>query len=477
MGALAPISLGVRSNPHRRNKQAGNARLVNCFSEELGGEGKSQWTITATPGLKTFGSPLTGGGIRAMLPLDNQLIAVVGKNVFSVNASGAASLRGGIPTTGPVYMRRNRRVPVQVGIVSDGYYAVLEGNAVTEVQDVDLPPPTSLAYLDGYGILPISRGRFMITGIDDFTTIDGLDEGVAESNPDEIVRAHELEREVFLFGPSSLEAHQNTGDEDFPFTRSQASEIGCLAGGSVARIDTPTSPTLVWVAHDHTVRMLHGYQGAVISTGEIEELIRRLADEGRTGELRATSWSAAGRFFYSLSCDDWTRVFEAKSGAWHDRRSYLSKRWRISDVVTFAGKTICGDHETGQLYEMSDDLHDEAGSPHVMEIVTPPVNAFPYAVRHNALYVDVATGVGLNTTVSHDKNPVMLVDWSEDGGVTWGPAREIALGQLAKSPVSTSLRMLGKSGPKGRVYRFRISAAVEKLVMSASLDTDLLAAA
>lgn len=477
MGTLAPISLGLRSNPHRRNKQAGNARLINCFADELGGEGKSQWTITGAPGLKTFGSQFADGGIRAMLPVDNQLVAVAGKSVYTVNTSGVASLRGGIPTTGPVYMRRNRRVPAQVGIVSEGYYAVLEGNAVTEVQDVDLPPPTSLAYLDGYGILPISRGRYMITGIDDFTTIDGLDEGVAESSPDEIVRAHELEREVFLFGTNSLEAHQNIGDEDFPLTRSQATEIGCLAGGSVARMDTPTSATLVWVAHDHTVRMLQGYQGAVISTGEIEELIRRLADEGRTNELRATSWSSAGRFFYSLSCNDWTRVFEAKSGAWHDRRSHLSKRWRISDVVTFAGKTICGDHETGQLYEMSDDFHDEAGSPHVMEIVTPPVNAFPYSVRHNALYVDVATGVGLNTTVSHDKNPVMLVDWSEDGGVTWGPAREIALGQLAKNPVSTSLRMLGKSGPKGRVYRFRISAAVEKLVMSASLDTDLLAAA
>jgi hypothetical protein len=27
---------------------------------------------------------------------------------------------GGIPTNGPVYMRRNRRVPTQIGIVSDG---------------------------------------------------------------------------------------------------------------------------------------------------------------------------------------------------------------------------------------------------------------------------------------------------------------------------------------------------------------------
>lgn len=41
MASLVPISLGTRSNPSRHAKQAGNARLINCFAEEMGEEGKS----------------------------------------------------------------------------------------------------------------------------------------------------------------------------------------------------------------------------------------------------------------------------------------------------------------------------------------------------------------------------------------------------------------------------------------------------
>lgn len=478
MGEVVPISLGQRSNPHRSNRQAGAARLINCFAEEVGAEGKSPVTITATAGLKLFGTPLADDNIRAIFPLPDRLVVVAGRNAYLVSPSGEATLCGGsgIPTDGKVYIRRNRRVPVQVAFVSDGYYAVLEGDTVTEVQDEDLQNPTSLAYLDGFGILPVANGRFMITGLDDFTTIDGLDVGNVESSPDEILRAHELEREVFFFGEQSLEAFQNTGEEDFPLTRSQATEVGCLAGGSVARMDTPTAPTLVWVAHDHTVRMLQGYQGSVISTGEIEELIRKLATEGRFDELWATSWSAAGRFFYTLSCNDWTRTFEARTRAWHDRKSYLKGRWRVRDVVSFAGKTICGDALTGQLYEMSDDVFDEAGQAHVMEIITPTVHAFPYRTRHNALFIDVASGVGLNTDAPQDRDPVMLVDWSHDGGLTWSAPREVPLGRLGKSTVRARLNRLGTAGPKGRTYRIRISAAVQKLVMSASLDFDTLSA-
>jgi hypothetical protein len=480
MGNPVPISLGLRSNPYRKNKQVGAARLTNCFAQELGEEGKSQWVITGTPGLTAFGSALAGGGIRAMLVLDDQLLVVAGRSLYTVNASGVSVRLGGIPTDGPVYMRRNRRVPTQVGIVSDGYYAVLQSGALTEIADPDLPPPSSFAYLDGYGILPISRGRYMITGIDDFSSIDGLDEGVAESSPDEIVRAHELEREVYFFGTASIEAHQNTGDADFPFTRSQTMEVGCPsgAGGAVVAVDTPTGKALMFVAHDHTVRLIRGYQTNVISTGEIEDLIETLAEAGRLTELRASAWSSGGRNFAALSCDDWTRVFDATSGNWHDRASHLQDRWRVSEVISFAGKTIAGDWQTGQLYQMGERYYTEADEAHTLELIPPPIHAHPHRTRHNALHLDVARGVGLNTpSEPQDEEPTLLIDWSNDGGKTWSTPREVPLGRLGQDAKRLPpIRRLGKADAKGRHYRFRVSAAVEKIIISAALDFDQLTA-
>jgi hypothetical protein len=476
MGQPTPISLGIRSNPARQSKQAGNARLINCFAEEIGEEGKSQWIITATAGLATFGAALgSDGGIRDMLEVDGALYVVAGRQVYKVNSSGIATLLGGIPTNGPVYMRRNRRVPTQVAIVSDGLLYVIDTatDTLTEAADTDLPPPSSVAYLDGYGIYPISRGRFMISAIDDFATIDGLDEGAAKSNPDPIVRAHELEREVYFFGTQSIEAHQNTGNADFPLERSQTMEIGCAAADSVCPVDTPTGKALMFVAHDHTIRVLRGYQTQVVSTNEIEDKIRKLAEAGTIHTLRATSWSWGGRFFYALSCAGWTRVYDAKTGGWQERASYLSDRWRVSKVTPFAGMLVAGDASTGQLYVMNDDTFAEGSDPLIMTIVLPTVHAFPYRGVAHALHVDAMSGVGLNTTATHNLDPVMLLDWSKDGGDTFGTPREVPLhrqGQTARR--IQPIRRLGIFGQQGLTFRSRISADVRKVLISMALDFD-----
>jgi hypothetical protein len=477
MGNPVPISLGVRANPSRHSKQAGNARLINCFAEEVGEEGKSQWLITATGGLSNFGASLGSEGIREMIEVDGALFVVPGRQIYQVDTSGVGTRIGGMPTDGPVYARRNRANPVQIGWVSDGLFYVTTNGATSEVSDSDLPPPSSLAYLDGYGVLPISRGRYMLTGIDEFTTVDGLDEGTAEANPDPIVRAHELGREVYFFGTKTTEPHQNTGDADFPLQRSQVLEVGCAAADSVAPVDMPGGKALMFVAHDHTVRVLQGYQTQVVSTGDIENKIRLLAEAGTIGTLTATSWSWGGRFFYALSCASWTVCYDAKTGLWHERRSYLSDRWRVSKVTSFNGQLIAGDATTGQLYTMNDDTFAEGSDPHVFEIITPPVHAFPSGGVINGLYVDAVSGVGLNTTTDYNLDPVMLVDWSRDGGATFSTPREVPLfrqGQTGRR--IQPIRRLGRFGQKGIVFRFRISADVQKVMMSVALDFDALAA-
>jgi hypothetical protein len=477
MGNPVPISLGVRANPSRHSKQAGSARLINCFAEEVGEEGKSQWLITATGGLSNFGASLGSEGIREMIEVDGALFVVPGRQIYQVDTSGVGTRIGGMPTDGPVYARRNRANPVQIGWVSDGLFYVTTNGATSEVSDSDLPPPSSLAYLDGYGVLPISRGRYMLTGIDEFTTVDGLDEGTAEANPDPIVRAHELGREVYFFGTKTTEPHQNTGDADFPLQRSQVLEVGCAAADSVAPVDMPGGKALMFVAHDHTVRVLQGYQTQVVSTGDIENKIRLLAEAGTIGTLTATSWSWGGRFFYALSCASWTVCYDAKTGLWHERRSYLSDRWRVSKVTSFNGQLIAGDATTGQLYTMNDDTFAEGSDPHVFEIITPPVHAFPSGGVINGLYVDAVSGVGLNTTTDYNLDPVMLVDWSRDGGATFSTPREVPLfrqGQTGRR--IQPIRRLGRFGQKGIVFRFRISADVQKVMMSVALDFDALAA-
>lgn len=477
MGQIQQISLGIRSNP-ARERQAGCARLINMFAEEQEGEGKSTWILYPVEGLANFGSALAGGGVRKMLPVKDKLYVVAGRLLYSVDRGGGVTELGGIPTNGPVYMRQNRRVPTQIGIVSDGLYFVLTGTVLQQIQDPDLPPPGSLAWLDGYGLLPTTNGEYFITGLDEFGTIDGLDAGVCETLPDEIVVVETLERDAYFLGEEGVEIHQNTGAVDFPFERQQTMEIGCLAARSASKVVTKQLKALLFTATDHTVRQIQGYTPVVVSTPEIEDLISQLDQEGRASELTATSWASAGRFFHALSCNDWTRVLDSKTGFWHDRKSYLQDRWRVSEVVRFGNKIIAGDRETGQLYEMRSSFYDEAGNYLIREVITPAVSAYPYEIRFNAMFINIVLGVGLNSTSKHEREPKLMVRWSDDDGASWSPERIVDLHKDAdERPYKTVINMLGTCGPKGRVFAFRISAPVRTAMMSVFVDIDVLGAA
>lgn len=374
---------------------------------------------------------------------------------------------------------RNRRLPAQIGIVSDGFYEVIDTgtNTVTEISDPDLTSPISIDFLDGYGVLPFSNGRFMLTGLDDFTTIDGLDQGATDAYPDNIVQVAVLEREVVFFGEKSLEFHQDTGAADFPIERVHATETGCLAGNSVAKVDTGTNKTLIWVAPDHTVRQMSGYSSQVISTNEISQLIKDLHVAGNIDQLKGIGWADSGRFYYALSCDAWTRLFNSLTGNWHDKFSYGSDRWRVSEVVQFGDKLVAGDKDAGQLYVMSNDAFDEAGSPLIMEIITPTVQASPFRLRFNALYLSAAKGVGLNSTTPYLADPEIMVSWSDDGGYSYSAERVRKLGKLGQTtkPIQP-IRLMGRCKEGGRIFKIRISAPVERMLLSAAIDYDKLSA-
>lgn len=477
MGTLTPISLGFQTNPGR-NTQAGRAELINCFAEELGQDGKVTIAIESTEGLLPFGSALSGGAIRAGIEVGGTAYVVSGRNVYAVNSSGVGTLIGGIATDGPVYMQSNRAIPAQIGIVSDGLYYVIDtgSNSLTQVNDPDLPSPISISFLDGFGVIPVINGGIYVTSIDDFTMIDGLETGNAEAYPDDIVRSATLEREAVFFGTTSIEWFQNTGSDPFPLTRVTALEIGCLEGDSVAKVDTPDRKTLIWVAPDHTVRMMNGYSGTVISTNEIEELIKKLDKVGNSSQLRGMAWAYAGRFFYNLTSNSWSRTFDSKTGRWCTRKSYGLDRWRVSTVFRFGNKIIAGDYSSGQLYTLDNEVFEDNGSYMVSEIITPTVDAFPYNLKFNALYLDAATGVGINSTSAHESNPSVLIDYSDDGGNSFKNERERSLGTDAEYRRIKPLRRLGRCGDKGRIFRFRISSPVERVFLQAMVDIDKLEA-
>ncbi|HXJ74421.1 MAG TPA: hypothetical protein VNM37_16340, partial [Candidatus Dormibacteraeota bacterium] len=188
------------------------------MSAEIQPEGaKSPVALFSAPGLTSFAS-VGSGPIRGMHVMDGVLYVASGGSVYKVLSDGTATLLGAIPVDGgPVYMVDNG---TQIFLVVNPNGYIVTPLAVTAITDYDFPGAASCAYLDGYGIFnDPATGRFYITGLLDFSTVDALDFASAESSPDDILRVFVDHREIWLFGSDSIEVWVNTGAADFPFER------------------------------------------------------------------------------------------------------------------------------------------------------------------------------------------------------------------------------------------------------------------
>lgn len=463
---MVPINLANKSSP-ARNKQGGSAQLLNCYVEQIGEDGKVPWAVYAADGLQGYVAlPDANGGVRAKLVVNNVLYCVAGTRLYSVTSNGAVTLLGSmnISETEPVYMERNRRSTPDIAIVCGGlmyYYRT----SFAQVTDAHLLPPTSLAFLDGYFIIGTANNTWQIGAIDDASAWDPLDFERADANPDAVVTVAALQRDAVIFGEVSTEFWRNTGAADFPFERVAANDVGCLAPKSVVHVDQ----TLAWVANDRTVRLLNGYQGQRISTHAVERDIERLAD---ASVIDGTSWVKDGHTFYKLSCDQWCWVYDTVTGLWHERKSYGAETWRVANVVALGDKLIAGDREAGLLYEMGPEFGDEAGEPLIMSTTLPPVTAYPAELVFNSVYLDAEKGVGLTTGNAADVDPVLMLEWSDDGGYTFHGQRFLRLGRQGKRIDALKTYRLGRTKEDGRVFRVSCSAKVVRALYQMTADVE-----
>lgn len=473
-----PLEIGTQSN-YGRHGQDGAARLINCYAEELGKEGKHPYPVYASAGLELFATLTDGGAVRAMIDLDDYLYVVAGRGIYRVDGAGLVEQIGGMPSDGHVTMARNRAG--QIAVVCDGLVKIITGATVTDLDDADLPPPNSGFDLGGYLLFTTPSGRLYWSSIDD-TGIDPLDFKSAEANPDGLVIGKALGQHAVLFGTRSTEFHLLTGSTEV-FERSHVIQVGCYAAGSVAPVPiiTPQAVTdsIAFAATDRQgayagICLVENLSARKISTHAVDRAVR---DEPDPLSITSCTWSDGGHAFYCISGSTFSWCWDSATGQWHERESYGLARWKVRSVQQFAGGLIAGDHTSNKLYRMAKAINDEDGSPLIMTIQTPPVHAFPEALEFLALYVDVIPGVGLVNGNAEDIDPEIMVSWSDDG-IHFTPPRLLKLGQAGETLKRVKTTRLGQSkrGGGGRTFRFSVSAAVAKGIMGAALDVNKIAA-
>ena len=490
-----------------RSVNAADNQRINLYPEVVPEGGKEPAYLQRCPGM-TLKATVGTGPIRGVYSLGDYLYVVSGSEFYRLTTAYVANKIGDVTGTGPVSIADNG-TQLFIACNPDSYIYNTNTLAFAQITDEDFPGAVNVGYLDGYFVFnePNSQ-RVWVTALLDGLSIDPLDFASAEGSPDGLVSLIIDHREAWLFGTNSVEVWYNSGDPDFPLTRIQGAynEIGCIAPYSVAKMDN----SVFWLGADARgqgiVYRANGYQGVRISTHAVEFAIQGYAD---LSDAVGYTYQQDGHTFYVLNFTDadTTWVFDAATGAWHERAGFRNgdfKRHRGNCHARYNGDPIVGDYQNGKIYAFDLDIYADDGQTQKWLRrwrALPPGSNDLKRTAHHSLQVDCETGVGLSGNDAFDflgylltennenleteqgdwleidgytvlgANPQLMLRWSDDGGHTWNGERQVSMGRIGQYGTRAIFRRLGMTLKlRDRVYEISGTDPVKVAIMGAELQ-------
>ncbi|ENU45340.1 packaged DNA stabilization protein gp10 [Acinetobacter nosocomialis] len=286
------------------------------------------------------------------------------------------------------------------------------------------------------------------------TKFSALGYATAEASSDKLVRIFTQNGQLWLIGEKTTEIWHSTGNADQPFLRVSGAYIncGCIAKNSLAQFGMG----LIWLSQtdvgDGQIVLTEGYQVKRISNHAMEQ---EFASYSRLDDAVAYSYQQEGHSFYVLSFPtaNKTWCFDGSTGMWHERSYYNSssqhERHRSQVHCFHKGKHYVGDHTNGIIYELSLDAETDNGRMIMRERTTPVINPKGQRLIFDALEIFVQAGQKVN------REPIVMLDWSDDQGQTWSFDQQVTLGKVGEWKKRIIFRRLGQSF--NRVFRLRVT--------------------
>ena len=446
----------------------GQGRLVNAY---FAPEGEQKlWKRVA--GLAQFFGGV--GRVRGMMWFEQQqrLLVVAGSKVGWINNTPAIEWLGGdIDNSGPVCIARNNNAVTDIAITTGTTAYVVGTSRVEPYPDGNVGVPNSVSMLDGYLLFTYPDGFIRATGINT-TDIDGLSYAKAESSPDGLLRGVVSAQLFYAMGQGSIEIYRDVGTTPFPLQRVQVLAVGlfgpwCVSGAQQEGWDNP----LFFVASDGTVRALDGYQDTIVSTSDVTRDILSVSDRS---SIRAFVYVVGSNPFFVLTAPNWTWEFNLATKKWHQRKSYQSPRWRAELSCQAFRKWIVGDTVADSLLWLDDTALTENGQPLIFEVESAAVMEFPQRVACRRADFDFVVGYGRERGRDPiEIDPVVMVSFSHNGGVSFGVPLERRLGREGRYANLVSILNAGLSGSQGFKWKIVVSDPIDCTLKGGSMEADV----
>jgi hypothetical protein len=315
------------------------------------------------------------------------------------------------------------------------------GGSGTEETGGQVPAGTG-AYLDTYGIIAAPQSnQWYISGIDDFTSFNPIDEADKEAYPDHILAFladHEL---LWIFGGlESTEIWQDTGAANFPFQRLQAGGVihyGLAAQFSPVRLSINGIAWMAFASSRGDVQAVYcqGLMPQRISTHAIEEAWRTYPTvEDAIGYTEIDEGHEFWVLHFPQGDATWVFDFTAwqQTGIpqWHQRGYWdgttlhrqLQRCHAFGDLYghgsapAISGAHFVGDHTSGNIYIQSLSTPSDNGHAIFRQRACPHVAGDNQRFFYGLFQLEMDVG---------EQDVTVTFDYSKDHGHTFMNAQSL----------------------------------------------------
>lgn len=448
------------------NRYSAIERTCNWYlvANEAFGENKFHLGFEPSPGNQAFSTlpvpaPFNQPN-RGLLEMRGAAYGVNGDIAFAVDATGAFIKLGHLVNDGnPVSMVANGTG--QIFIASSGLGYVLPSgiapNSLVAITTTDFLGASYATFQDGYVIVvtPSSNG-IQISGsqdvpLGDATLWDAGNVSIQAGQADLLVAALSSREYLRLFGQRRSQIYYDVGSSGsgaFPFQSYNETfvETGCGAAFSIADM----GDSLVWIGEDARGRRAcwrdNAFQPVRISTFAIEQIWDSYV---RVDDAVAFPFIWKGHLMYQIT---FPSAFESAVrfplGATHG--AYTAATWVYDATVSgLLNRPIWNErqYQTAQGYTVGrpELFHCYCYGKHL--VGSGGVDGNPGAIYQ---YADCGTT---------NKNPQMLLRWSNDGGNTFDPEQNMPVGLMGQYTQLVYWNRCGYS--RDRVFWLRYAEETE----------------
>jgi hypothetical protein len=450
-------------------------RSVNLYLETMESPtAKTRGVLYPTPGLTLFAT-LPQSPVRGMFSQDGHCFAVGGPKQYEISDAGVVTELGTVAIDQyPATLCSNGQGGHQVFTTSgnNGYIYDLNSAAFSAV----LTGARMGGFLDGYFLaLDADTSTLKLSALEDGTSWDPLDVAQRSTGGDKWTAMHVVDRDVWLLGSQTSEVWYNSGASLFPlepidgaFFRhgTAAAFSGTVVGGRLCWLGNTEHGTGTWVR-------ANGYDAERMSTHAVDFAIQGYST---ISDAVAFSYQDQGHEFavmnFPTAAGTWG--YDAVTGLFHERgywdvvnNAYQAYRPQYHTFVF--GHHLVGDRSTGRIYRMDISHATDVDGSGIRRMRQCPVFAGTSEfVSHSRLTLGVEPGLGLTTGQGSD--PMVMLQWSNNGSKTWGNEHWKSIGALGKYDTGVAWNRLGRARGDKRVYRAVMTDPIPWRINEAELD-------